>query len=182
MSSAVGPRRILRNGSHFLEHEEKFMARNTSNNNSDAAPDEFSNINYMPAALMWETGPVRGTRRIANIRTRHLSARNKNKSKNITRRRREKFLKTLSKQRRVPVRAQIQHFTPIYANNGHREHDPNTYNSYDSATLFGRGMGGLGSKTHEVREAGYKAARERNEEEAELVRKAEAERAYTAHI
>ena len=155
--------------------EEKFMALNTSNNNSDAAPGSISNVNYMPKVLGY-TGPVRGTRRLMGINRRHLSSRNERKSNNIVRRRREKFLRTLRAQRGVPVRAQLPVAAPVYSPppppvysytyNNNRENAResryvNGINTYDPASFMY--ASGAGSNTYELRQSRAEAMRQQNE-------------------
>ena len=170
-AAAAGTRRgILHNNSRFMEIQEKYLAPNTSNNNSDAAPGAVSNINYMPWVL-GNTGPVRGTRRLRGINRRHLSNKNKKKSNNIVRRRREKFLRTLRAQRHVHVRSQLPAVAaPAYVyenrranNNVNEKEREERIRSYDPATWFTPGMG---SNLSESREARYEAIRKREENEA----------------
>lgn len=112
MSLSLPERGVLKNNSRFMLLQEKYMARNTSNNNSDAAPGTNRNVNYMPMVL-GNTGPVRGTRRLRYINERNLSKNNIRRSQNIISRRREKIrrrnnaLRTLRAQRRVPVQSQL---------------------------------------------------------------------------
>lgn len=144
MSSSLPERGVLKNNSSFMLLQEKYMARNTSNNNSDAAPGPNRNINYMPAVL-GRTAPVSGTRKIRGINRRHLSNTNKKKSNNIVRRRREKFLSTLRAKRSVPVQTQLQVApiymppTPTYSYNNDREKEG--INNYDPASRYTSELG-----------------------------------------